>query len=1006
LASRSSAATAAEAALAGPAPPPLSEPAPFALRPLILAGLVYLAIAAVLLWPAIVGGQVLSPAGLWTRTGPFPAELRERVPPGVDILSDSTYAYVPFLRYAADHLAQDGRLPLWKSTATCGAPFVGNGESAVFYPTVLLAILIGAPPWVHAATALMKLVAAGLSAYVLARYLRLSWLAAVLCGAIYALGGFQSVYLLFTPTNVSLLLPLMIVCADRLVLAPSGLRALLVAALAALQHLGGHPETAFHCQVLVAVLGVLRAWRLEGAAVRVAALAGSLVAGVGLAAFQVLPLAEYILNSDMLFLRRYAHAPIPVLRPWPTVGFLFEVALVIFALHRVKHARSPWLPAFVLCAAVASGGYLGLKGGMACSFAVMLSPDWLGDANHYLGPVNYVVANQGSAGVALPLVVLGLLYGRPRKLALGAGVLFAFGLLSGVQAPGLIQALGHLPLFSIAINSRLALYALLAIGVLAGLGLDALWRRSWPPGAPLRLSLATLAPAVGAWLALAIGAKSGLIAGSAPVRMPLDVPLEARLEPRASLERLWPGPAPGEGKLVYGWLAPSGKPMLVQALFNARHDNAVAECLPLPDADRAALKAPAQRPVYAFRVRLPDAKVVPGPTKLRVWASVAGGTRPEVSDIMQAPDDPGLGVLPFPGQPASGWLDPQLVLGAAVLLIAFAGLVSAGAVRWLRPAAAIVVSAGLALSAAQLLPFLPPELHYPPPPALELLASSWPDGRMLQMEPHIFAAELPTYYGLYDVRGYDALYPRRTALMLRTATNYPNDFATVDFLPRRNDVDLVLLGLMAVEYITDWHSPPPGLERLHYAGEKSLSRHDPFPVHVNPCFLPRARLVSGAVVMDDDEAALAFMRSDKFPRDKAVVLTTGETRKPAKGPAGTARIAFDQPDRVRVEVDPALEGWLVLSDSHFPGWRAFVDGEERLITRANVAFRAVAVRPGDHQVEFRYEPLSFRAGRVLAIVCVAVVLLWSPAARGFRRRRGTGPARMPHPPAPPETVHD
>ena len=993
-----------EAAPAGPPPPP--ESSPFALRPLCLAGLVYLAIAAVLLWPAIVGGQVLSPAGLWARNGPFPAQVRERVPPGVDILSDSTYAYVPFLRYAADRLALDGRLPLWKSTATCGAPFVGNGESAVFYPTVLLAILIGAPPWVHAATALVKLVAAGLGAYVLARHLRLSWLAAVLCGAIYALGGFQSVYLLFTPTNVSLLLPLMIVAADRLVLAPSGPRATLVAALAALQHLGGHPETTFHCQVLVAVLGVLRAWRLERAALRVAALAASMVAGVALAAFQVLPLAEYILNSDMLYLRRFAHTPIPPLRPWPTVGFLCEVALAIFALHRVKHARSPWLPAVVLCAAVASGAYLGLKAGLSWNFAVLLSHDWLGDANHFLGPVNYVVANQGSAGVALPLAVLGLLYGRPRRLALGAGVLFGFGLLSGVHAPGVIQLLGQLPLFSIAINSRLSLYALLAMGVLAGLGLDALRRRSWPPEAALRVTLGTLAPAVGAWLALAAGAGQGLISGTAPVRLPLDVPLEAHMHAAAHLEPLWPAPPAGEGKLVYGWLAPSAQPLLVQVLFNARRDSAVAECRPLPASFRAALQAPGERPLYAFRVRLPAEKVVPGPTGVRVWASVAGGSRPEVSDVLHAPDDPGLGDLPFPGQPAKGWLDPQLLLGATTLLLLYAGIVSAGAARWLRPAAVLAVATGLAIPYAQLLPVLPPELHYPAPPALELLASALPDGRMLQMEPHVFAAELPTYYGLYDVRGYDSLYPRHTAHLLRTATNVPGDYATVDFLPRRNDVDLKLLGLMAVEFVTDWSSPPAGLERRPYPGEKSLLLHDPFPVHVNPSFLPRARLVSGAVVVGDDDAALELMRSEEFPRDRAVVLASGPTRKPAEGPAGTAAIALDQPDRVRVEVQPAVEGWLVLGDSHFPGWRAFVDGEERPITRANVAFRAVAVRPGDRQVEFRYEPLSFRAGRVLAIACAAVLLLWSPAANGFRRRRATGPDRMPRPPAPPETVHD
>ena len=982
MASRSSAVAAGE-----PKPADLSPTRPFAVGPLGLAALVYAVVAAILLWPALAGGQVLSPAGLWTRTGPFPAALRERVPPGVDILSDSTYAYVPFLRYAADRLERDGRLPLWKSTATCGAPFVGNGESAVFYPTVLLAILLGAPPWVHAATALLKIVAAGLSAYALGRHLRLSWLASALCGAIYALGGFQAVYLLFTPTNVSLLLPLMIVVADRLVQQPSAARAALLAALAALQHLGGHPETAFHCQVLVGLLGLLRAATLRGGGMRAAALVGSLVAGVALAAFQVLPLAEYILNSDMLFLRQVKHTPIPPLKPWPTAGLLAEVALAILALHRLKHARSPWLPALVLCAAVGSGAYIGLLGGMSSGFAVMLSPDWLGDASHYIGPVNYVVANQGSAGVALPLVALGLLYGRPRSLALGAGVLFAFGLLCGVNAPGVTQLLGHLPLFSVAINSRLALYALLAMAVLAGLGLDTLCRQSWPAGAARRVALATLAPVAGGWLALAAGASEGLLASSPPVRLPLDIPLEARLVSGTSIETLWPTPLAGQGKAIYGWMAPSAPPNFVQLLYNARRDAAVAEALPLPAENRADAQAPGHKPVWAFRCRLPADKLTPGPTDLRIWTSVSNGTRPEVSEILRSPDDPGQYELPFPGQPASSWLDPQLLLGATTLLLVFAGLVAGGAARWLRPAAALPVVIALALMDSGLLPFLPPELHFPDPPARELLASALPDGRMLQMEPHLFAAELPTYYGLYDVRGYDALYPRRTALLLRTATNVPGDYATVDFLPRRNDIDLDLLGVMAVKYVTDWSGPPPGVQRVHYTGEDSLSRHDPFPVVLNPSFLPRARLVSGAVIAPGDEEGLAALMSDDFPRDRSIVLPSGEARPPAPGPAGEARISVDEPDRVRVEIEPRTDGWLVLSDSDYPGWRAWVDGEEREILRANVAFRAVAVHPGNRHVVFRYEPLSFRVGRVLAIVTAGVLLLWSPAAGGFPRRR-------------------
>jgi uncharacterized membrane protein YfhO len=53
---------------------------------------------------------------------------------------------------------------------------------------------------------------------------------------------------------------------------------------------------------------------------------------------------------------------------------------------------------------------------------------------------------------------------------------------------------------------------------------------------------------------------------------------------------------------------------------------------------------------------------------------------------------------------------------------------------------------------------------------------------------------------------------------------------------------------------------------------------------------------------------------------------------------------------------------LVLSDTFYPGWKAFVDGKEEKILRANYNFRAVPLTAGTHRVEFVYDPLSFKLG--------------------------------------------
>ncbi|MFH1569115.1 MAG: YfhO family protein, partial [Gemmatimonadota bacterium] len=97
-----------------------------------------------------------------------------------------------------------------------------------------------------------------------------------------------------------------------------------------------------------------------------------------------------------------------------------------------------------------------------------------------------------------------------------------------------------------------------------------------------------------------------------------------------------------------------------------------------------------------------------------------------------------------------------------------------------------------------------------------------------------------------------------------------------------------------------------------------------------------------------------------------------------------ARIAAYSDERVEVELPPGAAGFLVLADTHYPGWRARVDGLERPILEANHAFRAVAIGPGDRRVAFDYRPASYRLGLWISGLALAA---WATALVASRRRR-------------------
>ena len=157
------------------------------------------------------------------------------------------------------------------------------------------------------------------------------------------------------------------------------------------------------------------------------------------------------------------------------------------------------------------------------------------------------------------------------------------------------------------------------------------------------------------------------------------------------------------------------------------------------------------------------------------------------------------------------------------------------------------------------------------------------------------------------------------------------------------------------------------------------SRAGGFDVQRLPTALPRAYVVGQFHLANSPRAGLSYMARGFLMR-REVVLEEAPTG--SIGPGGAAQIVRYEDEEVAVSLTDSAGGILVLSDTYYPGWRAFVDGVERPILRANHVFRAVVVPAGAQEVVFSYEPDSFRYG---LLVSVAAVALWLGLAWGGRR---------------------
>ena len=239
-------------------------------------------------------------------------------------------------------------------------------------------------------------------------------------------------------------------------------------------------------------------------------------------------------------------------------------------------------------------------------------------------------------------------------------------------------------------------------------------------------------------------------------------------------------------------------------------------------------------------------------------------------------------------------------------------------------------------------------------------------------------------YGLFDARGYDFPFEERYAELWRRVIAASPD-CNYAFCPEsagRSPRALQALGLLGVTDLLQNRRDGP-LAGFEVAYEGADAR-----VYRNPRALPRAFLVDRQVVVPSATAARDTVTAARFPaRDVAVTERRldgiAEGTAGARSPGGASIVHYGE-QRVSVDTESDRAALLVLTDSWFPGWKAEVDGRESPIERVDYLIRGVRVPAGAHRVEFRYEPASWRAGWIVSLLALLVILgaTWI----GWRRR--------------------
>ena len=136
----------------------------------------------------------------------------------------------------------------------------------------------------------------------------------------------------------------------------------------------------------------------------------------------------------------------------------------------------------------------------------------------------------------------------------------------------------------------------------------------------------------------------------------------------------------------------------------------------------------------------------------------------------------------------------------------------------------------------------------------------------------------------------------------------------------------------------------------------------------------------------DLESFVARFQSDPASFDPTSVASLAEDWRPQR-PFSQSQVSRPRFKNNEVFLRARLDGdgLLVLTEQAFPGWKVYVDGEEREVLNADILFRAVALEEGEHEIVFRYEPTSIRVGLWISGISALCIALIFGASLLFKR---------------------
>lgn len=289
-------------------------------------------------------------------------------------------------------------------------------------------------------------------------------------------------------------------------------------------------------------------------------------------------------------------------------------------------------------------------------------------------------------------------------------------------------------------------------------------------------------------------------------------------------------------------------------------------------------------------------------------------------------------------------------------------------------------------------PFVKKELIYPTTPVIDYLVNKSSNFRIEREKTEVLPPNTWMPFGLYSASGYDPLVYLPYAQFFNVVNGNPAE-SGVSRYEELGYYNSPLVDLLGIKYLVAAKRENGRISKESLVISNSIS--DPkykkvfedktLVILENSAVLPRAMLYRNYVVDSNYLSALNSIHKG-ISLNNQVIINKSINLPSASNSSSSAQIINYSANKVTISTTTDESAILMLTDTNYPGWKAYVNGQKTELLLADGIFKAVIVPKGVTKVDFVFESDSFKVGLAISATCLLLLLFISISFKILKKK--------------------